>query len=68
MKVAVYLREDFTDAEREQMAVVIDGARLGRIADRDEIKEFYSSYGNQWRAILDAQYSEYVNQDLEDLI
>lgn len=68
MKVAVYLREVFTDADREQIAVVNDGARLERLADRDEIKEFYGMYGNQWRAVLETEYAKYVQQDLEDLI
>lgn len=68
MKVAIYLREEFTDADREQIAVVNDGARLERLADRDEIKDFYSMYGLQWRAVLETEYSKYVQQDLEDLI
>lgn len=68
MKVAVYLREDFTDADREQIAVVADGARLDRLATRDEIKDFYGLYGQQWRAILETEYSKFVQQDLEDLI
>lgn len=68
MKVAVYLRDEFTDAHREQLAVVLDGARLDRLATRDEIKEFYETYGNQWRAVLETQFATYVSQDLEDLI
>ncbi len=68
MKVAVYLRDEFTDADREQIAVVTDGARLDRLATRDEIKAFYEQYGNQWKAVLDMQFAEYVHQDLEDLI
>lgn len=68
MKVAVYLRDQFTDAHREQLAVVIDGARLDRLATRDEIKEFFETYGNQWKAVLETQFSEYVKDDLEDLI
>lgn len=68
MKVAVYLREEFTDSDREQLAVVIDGARQDRLATRDEIKDFYSLYGQQWRAVLETEFSQYVQQDLEDLI
>lgn len=68
MKVAVYLRDDFTDAHREQIAVVVDGARMDRLATRDEIKEFFETYGNQWRSALEMQFAEYVQQDLEDLI
>lgn len=68
MKVAVYLRDEFTDAHREQIAVINDGARLDRLASRDEIKEFYETHGNQWRAVLETQFTEYVQQDLEDLI
>lgn len=68
MKVAVYLRDEFTDAHREQLAVINDGARLDRLADRDEIKEFYGQYGSQWKAVLEQKFSEYVSQDLEDLI
>ena len=68
MKVAVYLRDEFTVAHREQLAVVLDGARLDRLATRDEIKEFFETYGNQWRAVLEMQFAEYVKQDLEDLI
>lgn len=68
MKVAVYLRDEFTDAHREQLAVIIDGARLDRLATRDEIKEFFETYGNQWKAILESQFAEYVQEDLEDLI
>jgi PhoPQ-activated pathogenicity-related protein len=68
MKVAVYLRDEFTDAHREQIAVVNDGARLDRLASRDEIKEFYETYGNQWRAVLETQFAEYVSKDLEDLL
>lgn len=68
MKVAVYLREVFTDADRERIAVVLDGARLDRLASRDEVKEYYGLYGQQWRAILDKEYSAYTEQDLEDLI
>lgn len=68
MKVAVYLRDDFTDADREQLAVVLDDARMDRLATRDEIKEFYETHGNQWRAVLETQFSKFVQQDLEDLI
>lgn len=68
MKVAVYLRDEFTDAHREQLAVILDGARLDRLATRDEIKEFFETYGNQWRAVLEMQFAKYVEQDLEDLI
>lgn len=68
MKVAIYLRDDFTDADREQIAVVIDGARLERLATRDEIKDFFSQYGMQWRSILESQFAEYVKEDLADLI
>lgn len=68
MKVAVYLRDEFTDAHREQLAVVLDGARLDRLATRDEIKDFFETYGNQWRAVLEMEFSKYVQQDLEDLI
>ena len=68
MKVAVYLRDEFTDAHREQIAVVTDGARLERLAPRDEIKEFFETYGNQWKAVLELEFAKYVQQDLEDLI
>lgn len=68
MKVAVYLRDEFTDAHREQLAVVIDGARLDRLATRLEIKEFFEQYGQQWKAVLEKQFAEYVREDLEDLI
>ena len=68
MKVAVYLRDEFTDAHREQLAVILDEARLDRLATRDEIKEFFETYGNQWRAVLEMQFAKYVEQDLEDLI
>ena len=68
MKVAVYLRDEFTDAHREQLAVVNDGARLERLASRDEIKEFFETYGNQWKAVLELEFAKYVQQDLEDLI
>lgn len=68
MKVAVYLRDEFTDAHREQLAVILDDARLDRLATRDEIKEFFETHGNQWRAVLEMQFSKYVQKDLEDLI
>lgn len=68
MKVAVYLRDDFTDAHREQIAVVLDGARLDRLASREEIKEFFETHGLQWKAVLEMRFAEYVQQDLEDLI
>ena len=68
MKVAVYLRDEFTDAHREQIAVIIDDARLDRLATRDEIKEFFEQHGTQWRAVLEMQFAKYVQQDLEDLI
>lgn len=68
MKVAVYLRDEFTDAHREQIAIVNDGARLDRLATRGEIKAFFEAYGQQWAAILESQFAEYVQQDLEDLI
>lgn len=68
MKVAVYLRDEFTDAHREQLAVVNDDARLDRLATRDEIKEFFETHGNQWRAVLEMQFAKYVEKDLEDLI
>lgn len=68
MKVAVYLRDQFTDAHREQIAVIIDGARRDRLATREEIKEFFEEHGNQWKAVLEMRFAEYVQQDLEDLI
>lgn len=68
MKVAVYLRDEFTDAHREQIAVVLDGARLDRLATRDEIKEFFEAHGFQWKMVLESQFAEYVQSDLEDLI
>jgi hypothetical protein len=68
VKVAVYLRDEFTDAHREQIAVINDDARLDRLASRDEIKEFFETHGNQWRAVLEMQFAKYVQADLEDLI
>lgn len=68
MKVAIYLRDDFTDAHREQLAVVLDGARRDRLATRQEIKEFFEAHGQQWQAVLETQFAEYVQADLEDLI
>jgi hypothetical protein len=68
VKVAVYLRDEFTDAHREQIAVIIDEARLDRLATRDEIKDFFETYGNQWRAVLEMEFSKYVQKDLEDLL
>ena len=68
MKVAVYLRDEFTDAHREQLAVIIDDARHDRLATREEIKEFFETHGNQWRAVLEMQFAKYVQSDLEDLI
>lgn len=68
MKVAVYLRDEFTDAHREQIAVINDDARLDRLASRDEIKEFFETHGNQWRAVLEMQFAKYVQADLEDLL
>lgn len=68
MKVAVYLRDEFTDAHREQLAVILDDARLDRLATREEIKEFFETHGNQWRAVLEMQFAKYVQSDLEDLI
>ena len=68
MKVAVYLRDEFTDANREQLAIVLDGARLDRLATRQEIKEFFEAHGYQWAAVLETRFAEYVKDDLEDLI
>jgi len=68
VRVAVYLRDEFTDAHREQIAVINDEARLDRLASRDEIKEFFETHGNQWRAVLESQFAKYVQADLEDLI
>lgn len=68
MKVAIYLRDEFTDAHREQIAVLIDDARLDRLATREEIKEFYEEHGNQWKAVLEMRFAKFVQQDLEDLI
>jgi len=68
VKVAVYLRDEFTDAHREQIAVINDEARLDRLATREEIKEFFETHGNQWRAVLEMQFAKYVEKDLEDLI
>ena len=68
MKVAVYLRDEFTDANREQLAVILDGARLERLASRDEIKEFFEQHGFQWREVLDMRYAEFIRSDMEDLI
>ena len=68
MKVAVYLRDEFTDANREQLAIILDGARLDRLATRAEIKEFFEAHGYQWGAVLEARFAEYVKDDLEDLI
>ena len=68
MKVAVYLRDEFTDAHREQIAVVGDGARMDRLATREEIKTFFEQHGFDWKAVLEKQFAEYVQHDLEDLI
>jgi hypothetical protein len=68
VKVAVYLRDEFTDAHREQLAVVLDDARLDRLATREEIKEFFEQHGYDWKAVLETQFAEYVKADLEDLI
>lgn len=68
MKVAAYLRDVFTDAHREQLAVINDGARLDRLASREECREFLETHGNQWRAVLEMQFAKYVQSDLEDLI
>ena len=68
MKVAVYLRDIFPDAQREQLAIVLDGARRDRLATREEIKEFFEAHGYQWQAVLEARFAEYVQHDLEDLI
>ena len=68
MKVAVYLRDEFTDAHREQIAIVRDGARLDRLATREEIKEFFEQHGHDWKAVLELEFAKYVQADLEDLI
>jgi len=68
VRVAVYLRDEFTDAHREQLAVVLDDARMDRLATRDEIKEFFEQHGFDWKAVLEMQFSKYVQEDLEDLI
>ena len=68
MKVAVYLREDFSESDREQIAILKDEARLDRLATRNEIKEFYSMYGEQWKSILAKKYAEFVQRDFDDLI
>lgn len=68
MKVAVYLRDEFTEAHREQLAIINDGARLERVATREEIKDFFTTHGMQWQAVLETRFAEYVQQDLEDLI
>lgn len=68
MKVAVYLRDQFTDAHREQIAVVNDGSRQERLADREEIKEFFEQHGHDWKAVLETEFAKYVQDDLEDLI
>jgi hypothetical protein len=68
VKVAVYLRDEFTDSDREQLAVVLDEARLDRLATREEIKEFFEQHGHDWKAVLETQYAVYVQADLEDLI
>ena len=68
MKVAVYLRDEFTEADRSQLATVLDGRRSDRLASRDELKEFYSEHGNAWRPALDRLFAKYVSRDLEDLI
>lgn len=68
MKVAVYLRDEFTDAHREQLAVVLDGARLDRLANRQEIKDFFEQHGFDWKAVLETEFAKYVQADLEDLI
>lgn len=68
MKVAVYLRDEFTEADREQLAIVLDGARLDRVATRDEIKNWFSQHGLQWKAVLEMRFADYVKQDLEDLL
>lgn len=68
MKVAVYLRDEFTDAHREQLAVILDGSRQDRLATREEIKAFFEEHGYQWKAVLEARFAEYVQSDLEDLI
>ena len=68
MKVAVYLRDEFTESHREQLAIVNDGARLERLADREEIKDFFMTHGMQWQAVLETRFAEYVQQDLEDLL
>jgi len=68
VKVAVYLRDEFTDAHREQIAVVLDDARLDRLATREEIKEFFEQHGYDWKAVLETQFAVYVQTDLEDLI
>lgn len=68
MKVAVYLRDEFTDAHREQLAVVLDGARLDRLANRQEIKDFFEQHGFDWKAVLETEFAKYVQADLEDLL
>lgn len=68
MKVAVYLRDEFTAADREHLAVVLDGARLDRHATREELKEWFSQHGLQWKAVLELRFAEYVQQDMDDLL
>jgi len=68
VKVAVYLRDEFTDAHREQLAVVLDGARLDRLANRQEIKDFFEQHGFDWKAVLETEFAKYVQADLEDLL
>lgn len=68
MKVAVYLRDTFSDADRERLAIVLDSAQMDRLASREEIKEYFEQHGYDWRAVLDMEYSRYVQTDLEDLI
>lgn len=72
MKVNIYETVEVSDEQRVQMAAVLDGTGAKkRIANREEIKSFVWSNGQNWEAALDNAYTgepEPDDQDDDDLI
>lgn len=62
MKVNIYETVQVDDAQRKQIASVIDQKDGKRAATRDELKSFIWANGEDWPIVLSDHYAELTGQ------
>lgn len=63
MKSNVYQQFEISEAQRGQIADLLDDEKSKRIATRDELKQYVWEQGANWETNLASEYAERFGED-----